>query len=92
MQEELFEVAKVTHITGDTWLVEGRAYDTIKLGDTLFLNVEEPNCAVARFPFTVAALSTYGVDVAAFYVMLTGGITLVGDEGERLLEAKMLTA
>ncbi len=90
MQQDAFAVGEVKHIKDDTWLVRGRAYEDLKIGDVVFADVPGQDGSAEAFPFHIIAISTYGFDVDALYRVMTGDLTLRGQHGDRLKEAPML--
>ena len=80
--KEVFTVEGFLPVKENTWLVRGRAYQNLKVGDTVAIDKSNQ--------FTITAISTYGKGVQVLNRMLTGDLTLRGANGERLKDAGML--
>jgi hypothetical protein len=83
--KEVFLIGIAKFVEQDTWLVRGVAYELIKVGDTVFV-VSPP------LSFKVIAISTYRRNIDALYPMMTGDLTLYGEQGEALKDSKKLMA
>ncbi len=91
--KQVFKVSEVVPIGEDTFLVNGRAYEDVKIGDILFAilaETVEPRKMEAPQCFKVIAISTYTRQIEELSRMLTGSLTLQGDQGENLKEETML--
>ncbi len=80
--KEVFTVEGFLPVKENMWMVRGRAYQELKVGDTVA--VDNSN------QFTITAISTYGKEVQELNRMLTGDLMLRGANGERLKGAGML--
>jgi len=85
--KEAFLIVEARAISSSEWLVKGRAYEDVKVGDTLFILIHEVSNVEA---FKIVKLETYGGPVTVLNRMLTGEITLHGRNGETLLYSKIL--
>lgn len=82
---KVFLVVTVEYINGTRWRVRGRAYEDIKIGDTINLfNGEE------TIKFVIDSASSYGKEIYGLNRMMTGDIVLNGVNGETLLGIDML--
>ena len=57
-QQDVFEVVEAALCKDDTWVVKGRAYEDIKVGDLLSVDSAEPSNGVTSVHFRVVAIST----------------------------------
>ncbi len=89
-RQDVFEVGEVRQIENDTWLVRGRVYEDLKVGDVVFADVPGLDGTAEALPFRIIAISTYGFDVDMLYRVMTGDLILCGQHGNRLKEAPML--
>ena len=80
--KEVFTVEGFLPVKENTWRVRGRAYQDLKVGDTIAIDKSNQ--------FTITAISTYGKEVQELNRMLTGNLMLRGANGERLKGARML--
>jgi hypothetical protein len=90
MSESLFEVAKVTQIKSDEWLVEGRAYKPLKIGDFVSIVWSPDRSDSQDLSYEIIAIYTYDRSVEELSQALTGGLVLRGPRGEALREASVL--
>ena len=82
MKREAFEVVKVQQKSPGSWLVDGRAYSDINLGDSL---------ATSSSPYQelrVVGIVTYGKNTDMLSTMMTGTLALKGNfymnEGDKM--------
>jgi hypothetical protein len=87
---DTFLVVEVYPIKANTWLVRGRAYEDIQLGDVVFAKQPMPASSEAVNPFRVVAISSYGGELDVLGRMMTGDLTVRGDDGDQLKSSKML--
>lgn len=90
MKQNMFHVVKVEAISNDKWLVSGRAWEDIHIGDLLIIDCIEPEDKHTISQLKVTGISTYGCDVLELNRMLTGNITLQGIDGSHLKAECML--
>lgn len=90
-KKDVFAVEDFLPVGGNTWLVRGRAYEDLKVGDTVAVIDESKTPSIkTSFQFIITAISTYGKEVQELNRMLTGELILRGANGERLKKAGML--
>jgi hypothetical protein len=77
-----FLVEEVRLIGDELWLVRGRAYATVRVGDVLSALPQLASEPARRFK--VESLSIYNKTVDALTPMLTGDLTLSGPNGDIL--------
>ena len=85
-KKAVFAVERSLPVTENTWLVRGRTYHDLKIGDT----VAVIDGSTAASQFIITAISTYGKEVQKLNRMLTGDLILRGANGDGLKEAGML--
>ncbi|MCC6975924.1 MAG: hypothetical protein IT322_18100 [Anaerolineae bacterium] len=84
-----FLVVEVQPISTTEWLVRGRAYQDIHIGDVLF-TVNTENTFEAEESFRVISIASYGYAIDTLYGMMTGDLTLRGEKGTMLLKCSYL--
>ncbi|CAG0973842.1 hypothetical protein ARNL5_01910 [Anaerolineae bacterium] len=84
-----FLVVEVQPITTTEWLVRGRAYQDIHIGDVLF-TVNPENTLEAAESFRVISITSYGYTIDTLYGMMTGDLTLHGEMGNILPKCSYL--
>src|SRR5205085_616531 len=73
-----FEVVRVTPVLPDIWLVEGRAYESIRIGDIVAAEVTIAPGIRELLQFQVINTTSYGALLAEMSEGLTGGLVLKG--------------
>ncbi len=90
MKTNVFHVVKVEAISSDKWLVSGRAWEDIHIGDLLITDYSGPEDQLTRPELKVIGISTYGSEVLELNRMVTGNVTLQGVAGSYLKAESML--
>ena len=98
-KKDVFAVEDFLSVGRNTWLVRGRAYEDLKVGDTVAVIDESKTPGIkTSFQCIITAISTYGKEVRELNRMLTGELILKrsfapggrGANGERLKKAGIL--
>jgi len=87
----IFEVVDVRELAGDgsRWLVRGRTYDDIEVGDILC--PENPDGSVRDGqPLVIVEMSSYRRPTAILSRTMTGDVTVQGRRGDDLAGVKFL--
>jgi len=92
LNRQVFEVVEVRQLNSCKWLLRGRAYEDLKIGDDVLTEGFDAFETAAMPTFKITAISTYGHEVDELPRMLTGDLTVEGDRGEYLERATMLVA
>jgi hypothetical protein len=84
----MFDVATVDEAGNDPtlWRVQGRAYEDLKLGDTLYLDATAPNEEGSHLTFQLIGRRSYGVDLPGLEQSMSGEIIVSGRHGDLLAE------
>jgi hypothetical protein len=90
----MFEVATVDQAGNDPrrWHVQGRAYEEVKIGDTLYLDVTSPDEEGSHLTFQIMGCRSYGVDLPGLDHGMSGEIVLNGPHGDLLRADDVLLA
>jgi hypothetical protein len=88
--KNVFNIIDVMLNKEDIWLVKGRAYEDLRLHDTVFVEVSDPLDAISNIRFEVVGISLYGKEVSEINRMLTGELLLQGPQGEQLSKTNFL--
>jgi hypothetical protein len=93
-QREVFEVATVDQAGNDPilWRVQDRAYEDVKIGDKLYLDVTSPDEAGSHLTFQFIGRRSHGVDLPGMDHGMSGEIVLKGPHGDLLREDDVLLA
>jgi hypothetical protein len=83
-----FSVVAVSSVGNELWLVQGRAYEMVRVGDILSSLPQPANEPAMQFK--VVSLSTYDRQVDALTPMLTGNMTLAGPNAAILKDTPWL--
>lgn len=89
-EQTVFEVVDVSLFRDDVWLVRGRAWEDVRLGDCLAVGASEANDGTPRPSFEIVGISTYGREIDELNRMMTGNLLLHGPAGDRLLGTEFL--
>jgi hypothetical protein len=82
-----FLVEEANLIGDELWLVRGKAYETVRVGDVLVVPVDVRGTDIQ---FKVVSLSTHSRKVQTFSAMSTGDMILSGPNGDVLKETSWL--
>jgi hypothetical protein len=90
----IFEVATVDQIESDMllWRVQGRAYEDVRRGDRVYLDVMSPDEDASHLTFQISGCRSYGVDLPELSRGMTGEVVLKGPHGDLLHEDAVLLA
>ena len=84
--ERIFEVGKAKrYLTGDgsRWLVRGRTYEDIRVGDVLY--PEDPDRTVRTDqPLVIVSLAAFRRSTPVLSQTMTGDVTVEGHAGDNL--------
>lgn len=82
---EVFSISKVENLGGGKWLLQGRAYDDVRLGDSLFVKslVGDP----AGIPLRVIEIFSYQKQTTELSRMMTGDLVVQADQDASLESA-----
>jgi hypothetical protein len=72
---EAFNIDRVAHVKGNQWRVEGRAYEDVRIGETLTIGPSDTR------GFKVVDIVAYGVHVPELSRMVAGVLLVRGEEG-----------
>lgn len=95
MYRDIFEVVDFAPVLPSMWLVQGRAYEEVAVGDTVAAEVATPSKTWELLHFKVIAASFYGVLVPSVNRGHTGGLTIEGPHDQysrELREVRFLVA
>jgi hypothetical protein len=89
--QEVFLVVQVLDYGEDKWLIKGRAYAPIEIGDILCLETfNEESSTTTSWDFRVLSIFTYGEAVSVITTMVTGELLVEGKQESTLLSTKYL--
>lgn len=91
-RKDVFLVGKVEAVaqTQSDWLVRGRAYEEIHVGDVVYFDVATPKTDNGPISFAIVSIRTYGKDTPLLSGMWTGEIVLRGEYGNLIREHQKL--
>lgn len=88
--KDAFMIVEVSPTTANQWLVRGRAYDDVKVDETIFVVSSRIGNIDSLHPFKIVGCSTYGKTIDFLNAGLTGDLLLEGAHGEVLKDTGML--
>lgn len=91
-RKDIFLVGTVEAVapTQSNWLVRGRAYEEIRVGDVVYFCVAMPQADNRSIGFNIVSIRTYGKDTPLLSGMWTGDIVLQGEYGNLIREREKL--
>lgn len=87
---EIFLIGEIKPLSDDTWLVRGRAYEDVRVGDLIYPEESVSQDSELAEPLRIIAISSYQEDVNVLYRMMTGDLTVLGSRSQRLDRSHML--
>ena len=88
--EEVFQVMEVEPIDENTWLVRGRNYKDIHIGQILFAYLANDELTTA--PFEVVKIRAFGKNLSEISYGYASEIIVTGERGKELKQIKHLYA
>jgi hypothetical protein len=91
-KQEIFGIIEQEKKSDDEWIVRGRVYTTIAVGQKVYVYIENDNGKPDEFPFKVLEIRFYDKSVTELTEGLTCELIVKGDNAHILINATRLFA